>query len=106
MASATTHSNIPTTITLCWAHAHSRIASPHFATNLDEGVTMSTVFNHDHAHEHTQDNGTETGLNATLNEPISADGTPELDKTYTVPARCGRAVRVKAGQTIRIANPH
>jgi uncharacterized protein len=53
-----------------------------------------------------EDNGQETGVNATLNEPISPDGTPEIGTTYTVPARCGRAVRVKAGQTIRIANPH
>nr|WP_236674413.1 hypothetical protein [Paraburkholderia hospita] len=37
-----------------------------------------------------QDNGVETGLNATLHEPISADDTPESGKTYTVPARCGR----------------
>ena len=50
---------------------------------------------------HAFDNGTELGRNATLQEPISADGTPEPGKTYTVPARCGRAVRVKAGQTIR-----
>ncbi|SAL33308.1 urea carboxylase-associated protein 1 [Caballeronia cordobensis] len=53
-----------------------------------------------------EDNGQENGVNATLNEPISPDGTPEIGTTYTVPARCGRAVRVKAGQTIRIANPH
>jgi uncharacterized protein YcgI (DUF1989 family) len=53
-----------------------------------------------------EDNGTETGQNATLHEPISADGTPVIGKTYTVPARCGRAVRLKAGEMIRIANPH
>ena len=53
-----------------------------------------------------EDNGTETGQNATLHEPISADGTPVIGKTYTVPARCGRAVRLTAGETIRIANPH
>ncbi|BFG78859.1 urea carboxylase-associated family protein [Paraburkholderia terrae] len=70
---------------------------------------MSTTATHTHTHTHTHpsdDNGTELGQNATLHEPISADGTPELGKPYTVPARCGRAVRVKAGQTIRIANPH
>ena len=68
---------------------------------------MSTTHTHTHAHAHANDdNGTELGQNATLHEPISADGTPEPGKTYTVPARCGRAVRVKAGQTIRIANPH
>lgn len=42
-----------------------------------------------------KDNGTSLGENATLTQPISADGTPELGKTYTVPARCGRAVRLK-----------
>lgn len=70
---------------------------------------MSTTATHTHTHTHahpSDDNGTELGQNATLHEPISADGTPEPGKTYTVPARCGRAVRVKAGQTIRIANPH
>jgi hypothetical protein len=30
-------------------------------------------------------NGTETGRNATLHEPISADGTSVIGKTYTVP---------------------
>src|SRR3984957_1694333 len=58
-----------------------------------------------HSH-HAHDNGTELGENATLREPISADGTPEPGKTYTVPARCGRAARLKAGQTIRITNTH
>ena len=70
---------------------------------------MSTTATHTHTHAHahpSDDNGTELGQNATLHEPISADGTPEPGKTYTVPARCGRAVRVKAGQTIRISNPH
>ncbi|ACC75144.1 urea carboxylase-associated family protein [Paraburkholderia phymatum] len=70
---------------------------------------MSTTATDSHTHTHAHpgdDNGTELGQNATLHEPISADGTPEPGKTYTVPARCGRAVRVKAGQTIRISNPH
>jgi len=52
------------------------------------------------------DNGDALGTNATLSEPISADGTPELGKLYTVPARSGRAVRVNKGQTIRIINTH
>jgi uncharacterized protein len=64
---------------------------------------MNTPHAHSHSHD---DNGTAHGENATLHEPISADGTPELGHTYTVPARCGRAVRLKAGQTIRVANPH
>ena len=46
------------------------------------------------------------GINATLHEPISPDGVPELGRTYTVPARNGRAVRVAKGQTIRIINTH
>lgn len=53
-----------------------------------------------------KDNGTSLGENATLTQPISADGTPELGKTYTVPARCGRAVRLKKGQVITITNTH
>ena len=56
--------------------------------------------------EHHHDNSHALGENATLREPISADGTPEIGKTYTVPARNGRAVRVKSGQTIRITNTH
>jgi uncharacterized protein YcgI (DUF1989 family) len=60
-----------------------------------------------HLHDPCEDdNGTETGSNATLHEPLSADGTPEPGKTYVVPARCGRAVRLKAQQTIRITNTH
>lgn len=46
------------------------------------------------------------GINHTLEDPISPDGTPELGKRYTVEARCGKAVRVKKGQTIRIINTH
>ena len=57
-------------------------------------------------HDAVPDNGDEDGQNATLREPISSDGTPVPGTTYTVPARCGRAVRVKAGQTIKIINPH
>jgi uncharacterized protein YcgI (DUF1989 family) len=63
-----------------------------------------------HAHDypaccHT-DNGNSLGINATLNEPISVDGTPVLGELYTVPARCGRAVLLKAGQVIKIINTH
>lgn len=46
------------------------------------------------------------GLNATVREPISADGTPEIGRVYQVPARMGRAVRVAKGQTIEIVNTH
>jgi uncharacterized protein YcgI (DUF1989 family) len=52
------------------------------------------------------DNSEPAGINDTLRSPISPDGTPELGKVYEVPARQGRAVRVAAGQTIRIINTH
>jgi len=55
---------------------------------------------------HTLDNGTAMGSNATVREPISPDGTPEPDRTYEVPPRQGRAVRVRSGQTLRIINVH
>ncbi|BBM05434.1 hypothetical protein HAALTHF_15800n [Vreelandella aquamarina] len=38
--------------------------------------------------------------------PSPPDGTPVLGKRYEVAARGGRAVRLKAGQTIRIINTH
>lgn len=44
--------------------------------------------------------------NATLTNPISADGTPELGKTYTIPARQGLAVRLTKGQSVRVINTH
>ena len=46
------------------------------------------------------------GHNATLHNPVSADGTPELGHLYQVPARHGRAVRVAKGQTIEVINTH
>jgi len=52
------------------------------------------------------DNGDPTGLNPTLNEPISSDGTPILGQLYKVPARNGRAVRLMKGQVLRIINTH
>lgn len=51
-----------------------------------------------------KDNGDALGSNASLSSAISADGTPALGETYTVPARCGSAVRLLKGQTIRIIN--
>jgi len=63
-----------------------------------------------HSHDYPAccqpDNGDALGINATLKEPISQDGTPVLGETYTVPARCGRAVRLKAGEVIKIVNTH
>jgi uncharacterized protein YcgI (DUF1989 family) len=54
----------------------------------------------------TPDNGDPYGENATCREAISPDGTPEIGKRYEVPARQGRAVRLKKGQSIRIINTH
>jgi len=51
------------------------------------------------------ENGIPLGVNDTLSHPISADGTPEIGRTYPLPARQGRAVRVKKGQAIRVGNP-
>lgn len=45
------------------------------------------------------------GANPSATTPISPDGAPELGRTYTVPGRQGRAVLVRKGQSIRIANP-
>ena len=45
------------------------------------------------------------GRNATQDTPISADGRPEYGKTYPVAARCGRAVRLQAGDRLTIVNP-
>ena len=45
------------------------------------------------------------GRNETLNSPIATGGEPELDERYTIPARQGRAVRMKKGQQLVIHNP-
>jgi uncharacterized protein YcgI (DUF1989 family) len=70
-------------------------------TNAQSNIQSSTQYRHP-----ASDNGDALGINTTLHKPISPDGTPALDKKYIVPARCGRAVRMKAGQTIRIENSH
>jgi uncharacterized protein len=62
-------------------------------------------------HHHTffdgpGDTATPCGINATLADPISPDGTPELGRRYEVPARQGRAVRLARGQAIRVVNVH
>ena len=46
------------------------------------------------------------GTNDSLKSAISKDGTPEISELYIVPARCGVAVKLSAGQTIRIENTH
>ncbi len=52
------------------------------------------------------DNATPCGVNGSLTNALSPDGTPELGRRYAVPARQGRAVRVAKGQRIRIVNTH
>lgn len=44
------------------------------------------------------------GLNPTIDSPISPDGTPEYDVDYLIPARQGRAVRLKAGDQLKLTN--
>ena len=46
------------------------------------------------------------GENASLTSAISPDGRPETGTTYRVPPRCGVAVRMAAGQSIRVINTH
>lgn len=45
------------------------------------------------------------GTNATLDSAVSADGTPSIGKLYEIPARCGMAVRLRAGQRLSVINP-
>lgn len=58
-----------------------------------------------HHHDH-HENSSPDGVNPTLGNPISPDGTPEIGRAYVVPARQGRAVRLSAGQTIVVTNLH
>lgn len=46
------------------------------------------------------------GVNPTAHTPISPDGTPEPGRLYTLPARQGRAVRLRTGQRLELVNPH
>jgi uncharacterized protein YcgI (DUF1989 family) len=57
-------------------------------------------------HEDPSDNGTPCGVNPTLHNAVSPDGTPEPGKAYVVPARQGRAVRLRKGQSITVVNTH
>jgi uncharacterized protein len=57
-------------------------------------------------YENPADNATPCGTNPTLSSPIAPDGTPEIGRRYTIPARQGRAVRLARGQSIRIINTH
>ncbi len=46
------------------------------------------------------------GTNATATSPISRDGQAEPGRRYTIPAREGRAVRLSAGQSLRVITPN
>ena len=46
------------------------------------------------------------GTNDSLNSAVSKNGTPKIGQMYLVPARCGVAVKLSVGQTIRIENTH
>lgn len=56
--------------------------------------------------DHPAPNGEPLGENPTLTSPISPDGTPCPGERYLVPARQGRAVRLRAGQAITVINTH
>lgn len=60
----------------------------------------------DWVNPHYRCNGQFDGINATLHEPISADGRPAPGRTYTIPARQGRAVVLRAGEQLELINPH
>ncbi len=47
-----------------------------------------------------------SGQNQSVHLAVSADGRPEVDHVYTIPPRCGRAVRVTKGRTLEIINSH
>ena len=69
---------------------------------------MSSEIHFDHARieQLPRSNSEPCGHNHTLENPISTDGTPVFGERYEVATRGGRAVRLKAGQTIRIINTH
>jgi len=56
--------------------------------------------------ESSFDQGEPDGTNETISSPISADGRPTIGECYQVAARSGRAVRLNAGETIRVINTH
>lgn len=45
------------------------------------------------------------GTNDSVESPISKDGFPEIGKRYEIPARQGRAVRMKKGHVLTLHNP-
>lgn len=52
------------------------------------------------------DPATPDGKNASLTSAVSPDGTPVPGTRYTVPARCGVAVRLATGQRLTVINTH
>lgn len=52
------------------------------------------------------DTGKPDGTNASISNAISPDGTAIPGKRYIVPARCGVAVRLAAGQRLAVINTH
>lgn len=53
-----------------------------------------------------RDQGTPDGENATLRSPVSEDGYALPGVVYEIPARHARAVRLRAGNSLRIINTH
>ncbi len=52
------------------------------------------------------DPATPDGRNASLESAISPDGAPEPGRRYVIPAGCGVAVRLAAGQRLTVINTH
>lgn len=52
------------------------------------------------------DNGDPVGHNRSDQEPIAPGGWPVVGQRYEVPARHGRAVRLRKGEAIKIINTH
>ena len=50
------------------------------------------------------DQGTPEMANPTMTSPVAPDGVPVPGATIEVPARQGRALRLRAGQTLRLVN--
>jgi len=51
------------------------------------------------------DPGQPDGTNRSLEIAISPNGAPTVNQTYEIEARCGLAIRLKTGQTLRVTNP-
>ena len=53
-----------------------------------------------------QDQGTPDTTNPTLTSPVGPDGTAPVGITVEIPARQGRAFRLRRGQALRLVNTH